>query len=69
MTYEDLTPEEQAEADRNPIEVATQEEFYDALDLSYKTGRPVVGPTPEQAREWGYGDWVDGEDPADREDG
>ena len=69
MTYEDLTPEEQAEADRKPIEVTTQEEFYEALDLSYKTGRPVVGPTAEQAREWGYGDWVDGEDPADREDG
>lgn len=63
MTYEDLTPEEQAEADRNPIEVTTQEEFYEALDLSYKTGRPIVGPSEEQARDWGYDDWVpDGED-------
>lgn len=69
MTYEDLTPEQRAEADRNPIHVETQEEFYAALDRSYRTGQPVIPPSMEKANEWGYGDWVDGEDPAAGQDG
>lgn len=69
MTYEDLTAEQQAAADRKPIVVKTQEEFYEAIDRSYRTGQPIVGPSPEQAREWGFGDWVDGEDPAAGQDG
>ena len=58
--YEDMTPEEQAEVDANPIVVTTQEEFYDALDESDRTGRPVEVPSMEQARAWGYGDSLDG---------
>lgn len=58
--YEDMTPEERAAADRNPIVVKSQDEFYEALDESHRTGRPVEVPSIEKAREWGYGDSLDG---------
>ena len=61
MTYEDLTPEEQAEADRNPIVVSKEEEVDAALNESYRTGRPVEVPSMETAREWGF-DEIDPEE-------
>jgi len=55
-----MTSEERAAVDRNPIVVKSQDEFYKALDESHRTGRPVEVPSMEKAREWGYGDSLDG---------
>ena len=62
MTYEDLTAEQRAEADRNPIVVNKEEDVDAALNESYRTGRPVEVPSMETAREWGF----DEIDPAER---
>jgi hypothetical protein len=62
MTYEDLTPEQQAEADRNPIVVNKEEDVDAALNESHRTGRPVEVPSMETAREWGFLDEIFPED-------
>ena len=60
--YEDMTPEERAEADRNSIYVEKEEDIDAALDLGHRTGRSVEVPSMEKAREWGFFDDLGPED-------
>lgn len=68
MTYEDLTPEERAEADSNPIVVTKEDEVDAAVNLSARTGRPVVLPSEEAAEAWGGYDRIDPKDRIGPED-
>ena len=46
--------------EQEPIRVNTREEFEDALDELFETGRPIEAPSVEALEEWGV-DVEDGE--------
>ena len=50
MEREDMTENKNAEPE--PTRVSTREEFDDAVDELFETGRPIEAPSVEALEEW-----------------